>query len=146
MLTTSYKNAKSSRVLSDLGPLSKGINYTDQEIMEGFAKLLVNYNPTKNGAALTPREGFNTKDNTDILIESAATATSIDKTHYAGQLYLEEQTNTDLYLADVMLSFGKGTGNLLKVDKNNSVNKSEAEAQRLDLAVWANVKLVEVED
>lgn len=144
MATLSYKNTRSSRALTDQTTFSKGINYTDLEVPAGFAKLLVNYDFTKNGAALTPRPGYNTKPNTEIVIESTPNKTTLGRTQFAGQLYLEELDSTDLYLADIMLSFGNGTGDVLNVDKNNSVNKTEAEAQRLDLAVWANVKLSEV--
>jgi len=146
MSTIYKKRERSERVLVDTPAPINGIHNTNQEVPSGYAKLMINYNLNKDYTGLVPREGYATKPNTDIVVEDNAIDTAVGCTQFVGQLYVEEQDTEDTYLTGVMLSFGRGEPTLLGVNPTNPVNLTEATDQRLDLAVWTNAKLTEVEE
>lgn len=144
-MPTQYKRTKrSERILVDTPAPVKGIHNTNQEVPTGHAKLMINYNLNKDYTGLVPREGYATKANTDLVIDDAINDTFLGNTHFTGQLYVEEADTEDIYLAGVVMSFGRGEPILLAPILTNAVNLTDAVAQRLDLAVWANVQLTEV--
>ena len=143
MTVTPYKNLKKARVLDDMLPFSQGIYNTDAEVPTGFLKLMVNYDFNKDRTGLRPRPGFNTKLDTDLIIEPTPNESYLGKTHFTGQVYIEEEDSEDVYIGDVMLSFGTAESALLKANPNNPLDLAIAKEQLLDLAVLANKKLIE---
>lgn len=61
MATSSYKNPKTPRVITDQPSFAGGINYTDNTVPNGQARLIVNYEVSEQDGVLKTRKGNNTE-------------------------------------------------------------------------------------
>ena len=105
--STSFKNKKSSRQLREQVGYQLGCYYTNQEVPNGYAKLLVNYDYTDDGKILKPRMGIT---NDAVLKHSQIDSNSIEQitlgdAHLDGLLYFKDLNDKD-QLAETILSFG----------------------------------------
>jgi len=105
---TSYKNKRTPRRVQVQSAFQLGSYYTDQEMAEGYAKLLVNYDYADDGLVLKPRMGLHCDKaiyHSDVDLDSTTTVT-LGEAHLDGLLYFKD-TNDKNQLAEMILSFGQ---------------------------------------
>lgn len=126
MINQSFKNYKRQRrtQLSE-EKLNKGIKYTDTPLLEGYFKMLVNFDERDSGEALAPRPGLRTNEiglppktivsgitpveyDTDMMIMAGKYCAELDNREYK-QIIIGKPTNivitdTALYQGDSYIS------------------------------------------
>lgn len=97
MGTSVYKSNESRyRVMTSENTFSAGMQYTDNPLSEGSAKVLVNYQLANNGTTLKPRAGYNlVEENVAVCLAPEDSDYII---HHTAQAYVQSSDERDAYL------------------------------------------------
>lgn len=104
---TSFKNKRTPRRVQETTDFQLGCHFTHQEVPEGYAKMLINYDYTDDGRILKPRMGIT---NDAVLFHSDLDPDSTEQitlgdAHIDGLLYFKDINDRD-QLAEIIVSFG----------------------------------------
>lgn len=94
-------NAHRRRYMTDEDQFSKGMQFTNAPLAEGYAKAIINFDLKNDGTSLVPRGGLHAV--ADEVLSMPATLNTDYFVHHADATYVQDYTGNDAFLCNYFI-------------------------------------------